>query len=172
MAEEHGPPPRKGRLRWPRWLAAALVAAVALAAVFAALASPPEPASNGPQQAEERPADAPRPAAAPEPPTDPDPQAESTTNCDYLLGVDGPDRFVAGAAVENTGEVGVVAELRAEWKLLGSEPLVKKKKVRVQPGQSRDVNISVEAQGEQIDAHQSAEGDCEADVKLLDSFNP
>lgn len=103
-------------------------------------------------------------------PAVPKPDGDYQLNCDYLLGTDGSYTFIAGGKIKNTGNVGTIIEVKVDWEILGSEPVVETRRVKLPAGQTRSVQISVPATSDQIDAHQSAEGRCEADAAMVDTF--
>ncbi len=130
-------------------------------------ASPPAEQTSEPQDAEVDPTlDEPDPAFS-------EPEINDTLTCDYLLG-DSSDfddyRFVAGGAVTNNGGVGAVVRVRATWKLLGEKPVKISRKFRVKAFEEREWQVKVPATPDQIDAHQSAEGECDTSAKLIDTF--
>lgn len=88
-------------------------------------------------------------------------------NCDYLLGpgLNGPDTFVAGGVVTNKGSKDGQATVTASWELLGSEPATATETVSVPAGERKKVQISRDAAGTEIDAHQAANGRCFVKVK-------
>lgn len=104
----------------------------------------------------------------------PDPDGTYDGTCDYLLGdfTEGPGgyKLIAGGTVENTGNIGIVAVVRAEWTMLGSSPITKTRRVRLRPGASREVQMNVPATQSQIDQHQSAQAKCKSDVEIVDTF--
>lgn len=102
--------------------------------------------------------------------TTPDPEASVESNCDYLLDFDSGSKFIAGGTITNTGNIGVVVRFSASWTLLGSTPVRAEKRVRIRPGQEREVQLARPASTSQIDAHQSADGKCKADGTIVDTF--
>jgi hypothetical protein len=105
----------------------------------------------------------------------PNPDGTFAGTCDYLLGdfsegTESGYKLVAGGDAKNTGNIGIVARLDAKWDQLGSEPVTASKTVRLQPGQTKDINVSVLATQGQIDAHQSANGDCDTELTIVSSF--
>ena len=104
----------------------------------------------------------------------PDPQGSFDGKCDYLLGdfTEGPGgyKLVAGGTVENTGNVGILAVVKASWTMLGGEPVTAQRKVKLPRGGTKDVQITSPATQGQIDQHQSAEGKCKADVTIVDTY--
>ena len=79
-------------------------------------------------------------------------------------------RFIAGGTLRNTGNVGIVARVRAAWEQLGSAPLREEKMVRVARGKTKRVSFTVLASQDHIDLHQSAEGNCRVNVQIVDTF--
>lgn len=105
----------------------------------------------------------------------PNAAGDSRLNCDMLLGdfSEDPDsgyRFVGGGQIRNTGNIGTIVEIKAEWEILGSDPVVETQRVRLPAGETRSVSLSVPATSDQVDAHQSAEGRCEIDAELIDTY--
>lgn len=102
----------------------------------------------------------------------PDPQLQFANNCDYYLLDDDLDgySFVASGTLTNTGNIGIIVRFKAEWKLLGSDPVTTAKTVRIKPGRDKDVQVSLPGTGEEIDAHQRADRECETDVEIVDVF--
>lgn len=105
----------------------------------------------------------------------PEPDGEYTTTCDYVLGdfndlSENGFRFVAGGRLRNTGNVGIKIRFTATWEQLGQEPIRESKTIRLARGKSRRVSITVPATGDQIDLHQSADGDCRTHVTMVDTF--
>lgn len=110
-----------------------------------------------------------------EAPVTPEPDGEFNMNCDYLLGdfSEGSDsglKFVAGGTVKNTGNVGIVVRARVRWQQLGTDPILEERTVRLRPGRQKRVNITRLATSNEIDAHQSADGDCKPAVTIVDTF--
>ena len=123
----------------------------------------------------DEPVAAPPPAPPPPPAPASKPDADYTSNCSYILGdfSVGPKgyRLVADATVTNTGNVGIVAELRVAWKQAGSAPIRRKKSVRVPFGGRRDIGITVQITQNEIDLIQAASTpDCTAKVAIVDTF--
>jgi hypothetical protein len=101
-----------------------------------------------------------------------EPEIDDSLTCDYLLGdsLDDDDyRFVAGGTVSNDGGKGAVVRVRASWKLLGEKPVKVSRQFRVKALQEREWQVKVPATQDQIDAHQSAEGECDTSAKLIDT---
>lgn len=110
-----------------------------------------------------------------EEPATPDPEADVESSCDYLLSFSddystSAHKFVAGATITNTGNIGVVVRLKATWTLLGGEPVTAEKTARIKRGGEREIQISKPATDNQIDAHQSANGKCKAKGTIIDTF--
>lgn len=101
------------------------------------------------------------------------PEVEHDLNCDYLLkfsdDLQGEDhhKFVGGGTLTNTGNVTARVQVTFKWSLLGEPALVVRKTYKVRKGHRRDVNVSVPATGEQIDAHQSGNSKCSAKAKIV-----
>lgn len=127
-----------------------------------------ETASSASTDEEDEPEEPAAPAA--------EPDGEYELNCDYLLDFDeslnGNDnhKFVGGGTLTNTGNVGIKVRVAFKWRLLGQNPLIVKKTYKVKRNQEREINVTVPVTGEQIDAHQSADGDCDVKVKITDTF--
>jgi hypothetical protein len=179
------PPPLPARPKRPiGWILAVVAAFVVGAAVGSSASGSDNDAASadGESLAISASVGAANPTASPiasstpsPPPVAANPDAKYTSQCDYLLGnfndLD-PNgyRFVAGARITNTGNVGVVVELRAKWDQLGTSPITKTRQTRIDVGKSKPVNITVLATGDQIDLHQSADGHCSAKVALVDTY--
>lgn len=110
----------------------------------------------------------------PEPTVTPDPDGSFTSRCSYVLGdfSEGPSgyRFLADADLENTGNVGIVVRTTAIWEQLGAEPVKLTKQTRLRIGQTRTVRFTHQASSDQLDLHQSADGDCEVRSRIVDTF--
>ena len=95
------------------------------------------------------------PAAAPE--------VRSDLVCDYNIDVSGSNdggAFIAGGTVRNDGDKTGTATVSARWMLLGSAPAQASKRIRVRPGEEREVQLKVVASIEQISAYQSGDTKC------------
>jgi hypothetical protein len=101
---------------------------------------------------------------------EPDPDGEYDVDCDYLLGSGDNYRFVAGGDLENTGNIGIVVQVVVTWDRLGSPPARVEKRYRVRTNATREVQVSVPATLDDIDAHQSADADCDVRVRIVDTF--
>jgi hypothetical protein len=179
-----GPPKGPGRSRRRVILIAAAVAVAIIVAVTAVLASqggsPHRAVSQLPSPSLSPPAFSYSPPAfsySPPPPT-PDPEGKFTHACDYILG-DFTDytptgyRFIAGANVRNTGNVGIVVRVFASWRQLGTSPITDARTVRVPYGESRNVNFTKDVSSNNIDLIQAALGngpDCSVKVTIISSF--
>jgi hypothetical protein len=112
----------------------------------------------------------------PEPETEPDPNGDYELDCDYILGdYDSDDpmegyRFVGGGTLTNTGNVGIRVRVTYKWRQLGSSAISAKKTYKLRVGDDREVNTTVPATSDQIDAHQSADGKCSAKATIVDTF--
>lgn len=131
----------------------------------------------GPDQAPKLAAVLERSSPPAEPTPEPEPDGSYELNCDYVLGDFGESgnpergfRFVGGGEVENTGNVGIRTRVRIRWQLLGGEPVVEDRTVKVPVGGRRDVQVSVAATQDQIDLHQSADGDCSARASIVGTY--
>jgi len=125
------------------------------------------PAQDDAQVEEEAPEED-EPAAAEAP--DPDGTYEGT--CDYLLGDGGAEgyRFIADAKMVNTGNIGTVNDIKAVWYLGGGGKIVKEKTVRTNANTTKRVGFDFPASSDDIDRHQSVEGDCKVVVTIVDTF--
>ena len=104
------------------------------------------------------------PSPTPEP--EPSPDGTYTSSCDYVLGdfTEGSDtgfRFIADAQLENTGNVGTVTRVVAEWYLSGGDSVKETKTVKMKSGASKRVGMTVPATSDQIDRHQALGFDAE-----------
>ena len=96
---------------------------------------------------------------------------ESELTCDYLLGdaVDDDEyRFVAGGTLVNPEPEPVTVRVTARWTLLGEDPVKTATRVRVPASSSKKIQIRVPATGDEIDAHQSAGGECEPKAEVVE----
>ncbi len=76
-----------------------------------------------------------------DPPPEPKPDGTYTSSCDYVLGdfssnTSSGFRFVATATAKNTGNIGTVLQMKAQWFQVGTKPVLRTKKVKVGPGRS------------------------------------
>lgn len=112
----------------------------------------------------------------PEPETvTPEPDGTFSLNCDYLLGdfSEGTStgyRLIAGGPLKSTGNIGLVVEAKAKWQILGSAPIVETEKLRLAVDEQRTVKFSVPITQDQVDAHQSADGQCSSNAEIVDVF--
>lgn len=113
----------------------------------------------------------------PDPPALPEPDGKYELTCDYELGDFGesgvPDAgytFIGGDTIENTGNIGIKTEVTYKWRLLGRGSLVERQTYKLRPGREKDVDILVPVTDADIDAHQSADGDCKTSVEMVDTF--
>lgn len=95
-----------------------------------------------------------------------EPDVSHRLKCDYLLG-DSDYRFVGGGRVKNDGPSDVRVRVNFTWIMLGSDPVKHSETVRVPSGQGRDVQVSVPASIDEISAHQSADGECRSNARVL-----
>jgi zinc-ribbon domain len=107
----------------------------------------------------------------------PNPDGKVKLKCDYELGDFGDSgdpsqgfRFIAGGTIKNTGNVGIVVKVVAKWQLLRQDPLRFTERVRLRAGKRKRISISIPVTQDQIDAHQSADGDCNTNATIVDSF--
>src|SRR6266542_3442979 len=109
---------------------------------------------------------------------EPSPDASYSKSCDYLLGDFSEHtatgfRFVAGAEITNDGNVGLVVDVKATFKQLGSNPIVLKKTARVGYNQTKQVGFTKEVGQDEIDLIQAAQdqGDiCDVVVTVTGTF--
>lgn len=155
-----------------------IIGAILLLSIGAALGGAGE--DPEPTKTASRPA-APSSTAAPEeteteaPPTRevPNPDGRYEMDCDYSLpaDIDSQDyKFIAGGTLENTGNVGIVARVTYKWDLLGQSDYKQVKTYRIARGRERDVDVSFPITSDLIDAHQSADSDCDVKVRISDTF--
>jgi hypothetical protein len=112
------------------------------------------------------------------PALEPNPDGTFGSSCDYILGDFSENtstgfRFVAGADIENTGNVGIVVDVKATFKQLGGKPIELKKTEKVDFGESKSVQMTKEVGSNEIDLIQAAQdsGDiCTVDVEIVDSY--
>lgn len=105
----------------------------------------------------------------------PDPKGTFNLNCDYVLGDFSESssqgfRFIAGGRLRNTGNIGIVTRVTVTWEQLGQAPIKAVKTVSIKRGHSKRVSFSLPATSDQIDLHQSSDGNCDTKVKILDEF--
>jgi hypothetical protein len=163
------------RRRW-RGLTIAIVA-FGVGWAFGAAGSSETPSASTsppPPPSEREPPPPPPPAPPPPPPVTPNPDAHLEGQCDYVLGdfTEGASgfRFIAGADIENTGNIGAVVRVTVTWNQLGDAPIKMVKRVKVWPTASRSVQFKKVASQDQIDLHQSANGKCDVAATIVDTF--
>lgn len=106
----------------------------------------------------------------------PDPDGKYSSDCDYVLGnfTSGPNgyRFIGDAHIHNVGNIGVVAEVKAAWFLLGGGDVKETKTVRLDVDQHKRVSFTVPATDDEIDRHQAIDSSrtCKVVVSLVDTF--
>ena len=61
----------------------------------------------------------------------------------------------------------VTVRVTVRWTLLGEDPVKTAQRVRLPASSSKDIQIRVPATGDQIDAHQSADGECEPNAEVV-----
>lgn len=115
--------------------------------------------------------------AEPEPADDERPDGKYTFRCNYILGdftsnTPSGYRFVADATVTNTGNVGTISRVTAIWDQVGTEAVKSTKTIRVKAGGKRKVGFTLPVSQEQIDLHQSADGECTVRSRIIDTFGP
>jgi hypothetical protein len=116
-------------------------------------------------------------AAAPAAPPAPKPDAKYGQSCDYVLG-DFSDytatgfRFIADANITNTGNVGVVVEVKASWTQVGTKPVVMTKTIKVPTGAKRRAAFTKQVGQNEIDLIQSADYNhqCKIIASITDTF--
>jgi hypothetical protein len=139
-------------------------------------ASPAE--TQGPTSAPTAELSSPSPEESTSLPAIPNPDAKFSSACDYILGdfsnfTTHGFRFIASATIHNTGNIGVVADVKARWVQLGTKPLTDVKTVRIPVGASKHVNFTKPVGQDNIDLIQSAQGSgdiCGVKVALTDTF--
>jgi hypothetical protein len=110
--------------------------------------------------------------ASPPPPAA-DANARVSWNCDYLPPEASQSqgyRFVADAAVRNTGNIGIIVRVRATWAQIGGPPVARTKAVRVPVQKGRTVRFDLPATQLQIDRHQSAGSRCRVRGTMVNTF--
>jgi hypothetical protein len=108
------------------------------------------------------------------------PKAEYTSTCDYVLGDFSSNtshgfRFIAGADITNTGNVGITIRLTASFKQLGSRPLVVTKEGQIPYNGKRSIEITKPVSQNELDLIQAAQGGgdiCTAKAKIVGTFGP
>lgn len=110
-----------------------------------------------------------------QPVVDPAPDASYKSNCEYLLGdfTTGPQgyRFVADAQVTNTGNIGVIVELRASWRQAGGASIKMTRRLKVPVDATREVGVVKRTTQDGIDQIQSVAGDnCKAVIAVVDTY--
>ena len=106
------------------------------------------------------------------------PQGSFIDNCDLELSssVDGPDAFIAGADMTNTGNVGIVVKTRVRWNQVSAPDVLASKTYRIPVGATRTAKFSVPATGDQIDqmqaspSYQNGGGGCKVKVNIVDTY--
>ena len=96
------------------------------------------------------------------------------STCDYVLGDFTESargfRFVANADLKNTGEIGIVVRLAAQWKQGGKGPIKVVKTVKVPIGRTKNVGITRIATADEIDLHQATDQGCTVKASIIDTF--
>ena len=97
-----------------------------------------------------------------------------SSTCDYVLGDFTESsrgfRFVANANLKNTGEIGIVVRLAAQWKQGGKGPIKVVKIVKVPVGRTQNVGITRIATGDEIDLHQATDQGCTVKASIIDTL--
>jgi hypothetical protein len=106
----------------------------------------------------------------------PNPDASFSSSCDYVLGnftshTKKGYRFIGQAEIHNTGNISVVADVKARWVQVGSRPISKAKRVTIDWKRSATVNFTVPVGQDEISLHQAYNGDtpCKITVNLVDT---
>jgi hypothetical protein len=84
-------------------------------------------------------------------------------------------RFVAGATLRNTGNVGTIDRVVATWMQLGTAPIVMKKTVKEPYHASRTVEFTYQADQNEIDLIQAAQAQpnyCSVKDTIVSFFGP
>jgi len=122
---------------------------------------------------EEAEADEPEPTPEPRFREQEEPDGRFEMNCDYVLpdDFDSEDyRFIAGGELENTGNVGIKVRVTYKWEMLGQPDYKESEVYRLRRGQTRDVDVSYPITSGDIDSHQSADGECDVNATIIDTF--
>lgn len=113
------------------------------------------------------------------PPATPHPQGQFDSSCDITLAdsIDGPNYFIGRADMNNTGNIGIVVRVTAEWDQTSEADIhATPKYVRIPRGQSRTARFSVPATQDQISQMQDSPSymgsgnGCKIGVKIVDTF--
>ena len=96
-----------------------------------------------------------------------EPDLKTHVSCDHLLG--GGYSFVGGGLLENVGDAPLQVRVTASWELLGSAPREAEKEVNLGPGQTENVVFKLDATGNEMDQHQSANGRCHMNAEVLNT---
>lgn len=102
------------------------------------------------------------------------------SNCDLLLKEGANYSYygllVGDAKIRNTGNIGIVVNVKASWDRAGFGPFRSKKEVRLETGQRKTVHLRQRITQEGIDEVQSSGGYqgqgnfCRVKVKIIDTF--
>lgn len=111
------------------------------------------------------------------PPPTPDPDARYSQTCDYLLSSDiyGDNHLIGSSKVNNTGNVGVVAEVTFKWFQAGGAAIVEKDTLRIPYNGHKTAKANIPADMDVISRLQALPYDqqCSVRAKLVDTFgNP
>lgn len=113
------------------------------------------------------------------PPAEPSPDGEFSNSCDYVLGdftnfTSHGFRFVAGADITNSGNVGIVVRVTARFKQAGGDPIVLRKTANVPYAATKSVDMTKPVGQDNIDLIQSVQTGgrdiCTVDVAIVDTF--
>lgn len=104
-----------------------------------------------------------------------DPKANYRSNCDMLLGdfnsnYEFEAHVVGDARIHNTGNVGVVINVRAHWDQAGEGPITMKERVRVPIDGRKVVHFKKSIDQSEIEKVQSANYRCGVKAKIVDTF--
>ena len=106
------------------------------------------------------------------------PNAEYSKSCDYILGdfsehTNTGFRFVAGAEITNSGNIGVVVEVVATFKQLGSDPIRLKKTAKIPTGATKQVGFTDKVGQQEINLIQAAQDQgsiCNVKATIVDTY--
>lgn len=100
----------------------------------------------------------------------PKPDASFDLECEYFpMGLD--SGLLASGFVENTGNVGIVTELKIKWEQLGAEPpIIHEQLIEVPTGERARVTVDIPTDRVLIDRLRAADSKCKANGKIIDSF--
>ena len=110
----------------------------------------------------------------------PKPGGTFTSSCDYILGDFSSKtatgyRFVAGATLHNTGNVGTIDRVVATWMQLGTAPIVMKKTIKDPYHGTRTVGFTYPASQDELSLLQAAQNQpnyCTVKDYVVGNFGP